>query len=272
MSFAVIVLARPVVALFGGGGEIMGLTVRGLRIFALGLPFIGLKMFYTYYFQSSRNRRLSMLSSVIGECAYLVAVSVVLGTLFGTAGLFAAYPVSELLYLITILAIAWKKCGHFPKTADEWLLLPPDFDVAEENRLDMVFRSREDVPVYSAAAYDFCAAHRIPPKQTYAVSLSVEELSRNIFEHGMKKGRAKYVDVKVIVEEKDITVRFRDSCPRFDPVERARILDDADKTKCIGLRMIFSLVKDIRYVHVINLNTLLIRIDRAGPEESGDGA
>lgn len=96
----VFVLAPQIVALFGAR-DISALTVLALRCYIVGLPLIGVKMFLIYYFQSARKKLLSYYSSVAGEMVFLVASAVVMGKALGHIGLFLAFPVSEILYIIS---------------------------------------------------------------------------------------------------------------------------------------------------------------------------
>ena len=76
----VFVLAPQIVALFGAR-DISALTVLALRCYIVGLPLIGVKMFFIYYFQSARKKLLSYYSSVAGEMVFLVACAVVMNNL-----------------------------------------------------------------------------------------------------------------------------------------------------------------------------------------------
>ena len=275
LTGATILLARPIVSLFGAEPALVDLAAQSLRIFMLGLPFLGLKFFYIYYFQSSRNRGLSMLSSVLGECVFICVLSFALWHLFGTLGLWIAYPLSEVLYLAAICIAAWRKYGHIPRRVEEFLFLDPDFDVADEDKLDLIAHSREEVLSFSPLAYDFCMAHGVPERDSMLVSLSVEEMCRNIYDHGMKKKgfRRHYVDVKIIIEgEDEILIRIRDDCPRFDPVERAKLVHDPDDPSSgIGLRLVYGMATELSYTNVLNLNNLFIRIGRRPAEETPAG-
>ena len=95
VSILVIIFARPIVMVFGAERDLIDLTVQALRIFIIGLPIIGIKMFYIYYFQGSKNRHLSFISSIVGEFLYISLTSLILVKLFGTIGLWIAYPLSE---------------------------------------------------------------------------------------------------------------------------------------------------------------------------------
>ena len=43
------------IAMLFGVGETVTLVAQALRFFIIGLPFIGIKMFYIYYFQASEH-------------------------------------------------------------------------------------------------------------------------------------------------------------------------------------------------------------------------
>ncbi len=156
-----------------------------------------------------------------------------------------------------------------PRRAEEFLLLDPDFDVAEADKLELIAHSKEEAVAFSARAADFCAAHRIPPRECSLVGLRAEEMSCSIFNHGAahSKGRH-YVDLKVVAEAPDeILLRIRDDCPRFDPVERAQIVYGDDQSAGIGLRLIYRMATELSYVNVLNMNNLFVRVAVGRPHE-----
>jgi anti-sigma regulatory factor (Ser/Thr protein kinase) len=87
----------------------------------------------------------------------------------------------------------------------------------------------------------------------------VEEMAGNIVSHGFRKDRKSHsVDLRVAYKGEDLILRIKDDCIPFDPSERQKILDPEDVTKNIGIRMVFSLARDIRYQNILGMNALTI--------------
>ena len=254
----VFVLAPQIVALFGAR-DISALTVLALRCYIVGLPLIGVKMFFIYYFQSARKKLLSYYSSVAGEMVFLVASAVVMGKALGHIGLFLAFPVSESLYIISVVLIAWIREGHFPCSIDDFLFLDPKFEVEESKVMDVSVHSLEEVVELSDQAISFCMEKGYDPKNAYYVGLAVEELARNIFEHGADDGKKYFVDMKIIALDDGIFLRLRDNCRQFNPRERAGLITD-DPKQNIGIRIVSQISRAMDYNNLFNLNQLTIKI------------
>ena len=254
----VFVLAPQIVALFGAR-DFSALTVLALRCYIVGLPLIGVKMFFIYYFQAARKKLLSYYSSVAGEMAFLVVSAVVMGKALGHIGLFLAFPVSEFLYIISAVLIAWIREGHFPCSIDDFLFLDPQFEVEESKVMDVSVHSRDEVVELSDRAISFCMEKGYDPKNAYYVGLAVEELARNIFEHGADDGKKHFVDMKIIVLDDGIFLRLRDNCRQFNPRERADMIT-SDPKQNIGIRIVSQISRTMDYNNLFNLNQLTIKI------------
>ena len=258
IALVVFVFARQIVGIFGSP-DIAEDAVLALRCWVVGLPFIGAKMFFVYYFQATEKRRLSYYSSFAGEFLFLVLTLQIAGKLFGDFGMFASYPVAEILYLVSIVLIAWAKCGHFPRRLEDLLFLDKDFDADESKIIDVSIHGPEEVPALSEHAMDFCRANGVDDRRSLYLSLVVEEMAGNIFEHGADDGKPHFVDMKIIVLGDSVKLRLRDNCRQFNPKERAEMMSD-DPEHNIGLRIVSQISKDMSYVGLFNLNQLTIEI------------
>lgn len=252
------VFAPQVVALFGVG-DISALTILALRCYIVGLPLIGVKMFFVYYFQSTRKKLLSYYSSAAGEFVFLVVCAYVMGKVLGNIGFFLCFPVSELLYFISVVLIAWAKAGHIPHTIEDFLFLDPQFEVEERKVMDVSVHNRDEVVELSDRAISFCVENGYDPQNAYYVGLAVEELGRNIFEHGADDGKQHFVDLKIIVHDDGIFLRLRDNCRQFNPRERADMITD-DPKKNIGIRIVSQISRAMDYNNLFNMNQLTIKI------------
>ncbi len=262
---AIIFAFAPQIVLIFGSKELAGLASTALRVFIVGFPLITLKIFYINYFQGAKKTNLSRLSSLFGELVFITVNSFLFVRRFGTFGLWLAYPVSELMYLLLFGIVCTIQLGHVPRSLDELLFLPPDFDVPEADKMDYQIHSREEVLQMSEQARVFCREHGISERKSFHVALAVEELAYNIFEHGFDDGKEHFVDLKLLHKENMTKIRLRDDCRMFNPQEKVAVLSPEDKKKGIGLRMIFSVSADpkemnVSYVNVLNLNNLIITV------------
>ena len=85
-----------------------------------------------------------------------------------------------------------------------------------------------------------------------------------ILEHGRehaarKRGKCE-IDLRVIYEDKGVSILMRDNYPPFDPVQWAQIQKPDDPTRCVGIRMVTRMVQTVTYSTTINLNVLMIRL------------
>ena len=91
----------------------------------------------------------------------------------------------------------------------------------------------------------------------------MEEMATNIVQHGFAKDRKKHsADVRVVHKDGDVILRIKDDCVPFDPSDRQRMADAEDKTKNIGIRMVFRMASEVRYQNILGLNVLTVRIGR----------
>ncbi|MEG1947763.1 MAG: MATE family efflux transporter [Lachnospiraceae bacterium] len=258
ISLLVFIFAPNIVSVFGSGAYTAD-TILALRIFIIGFPFIALKMFYVFYFQGSTNKKLSYYSSFAGEMAFVVILAFVLVRCFGTIGLWIAYPLNEIAYLVSIFVIATVKYKHFPRTIEELLFMKKDFDVSDEYKMDKTAYRIEDVQGLSQGAAAFCQKHQLFPHQCYVMALAVEEMVNNIFMHGVKNKKEQFVDLKIVIKEDKVILRIRDNCKAFNPKERVDMVTE-DIVSNIGIRMIINMAKKMDYANILNMNYLTIEI------------
>lgn len=258
ITIVIFIFAPQILTIFGAS-DMVDLTVLALRCYILGLPIIGVKMFFIYYFQSAEKRLLSYYSSFAGEFLFLVVSMAVLGKALGNIGLFISYPVAELLYIISLIMIAWISSGSFPHDIRDMLFLPGDFDADEGKTIDVSINDISEVSGLSDKAMKFCKSNGVDARKSFFIALVVEEMAGNIFEHGADDGRHHYVDMKIILLPESIKLRLRDNCRPFNPKERAELLTD-DPEHNIGIRIVSGISKSMNYANLFNINQLIIEI------------
>ena len=240
---------------------VYAMTVSGLRILPLCMSLSILCMHFTCYGQASGKKvyvnTLALLDGVVSVAGFSAM-------LIGRLGIDAVYIANVLNGAVTTLYIilyAWYFEKHVPKSIEDLMVIPDDFGVEEENRIDISITSIDEVVTVAERIQKFCLDREIDRKRAYVAALSMEEMAGNVASHGFTKDRKKHsADIRVSYKDGDVILRMKDDCVPFDPKERDTVLDDSDPAKNLGIRMIYGMTDDITYQNMLGLNVLTIRI------------
>lgn len=261
ISLALFIIAPQLSDIFlEHGTEEYRLAVIMMRCFALSLVLNGLNSCVLNYLQGTRKILPANLQTASHRLVFLALSTVVLGYSFGTVGVFAAIPISELLVFLTYVIVSLF-FGHGREREDALLLIPEDFGYNEDESLAFTVTTMEEVAGISGKIQDFCLAHGIDRRRAYFSALCVEETAGNVVGHGFKKDSKEHsCDIRVMLEEGDIILRIRDDCRYFNMKERYELLKSREKFSGIGIKLVYGIAKDITYVNLLNTNTLIIRV------------
>lgn len=64
----------------------------------------------------------------------------------------------------------------------------------------------------------------------------------------------------MVCKSDDVTLHLKDDCVPFDPEERNHLTEGGDEASNIGIRMVYSIAKNIKYQNLFGLNALKISI------------
>ena len=245
--------------------ETLGLATVAVRSYAVGMPLYGLSLIYFNYFQGIGRSRLSSVSGFLSESGFLMLSAGALSCWFKANAVWFAFPATQILmyiYYAVLIYFESRRIGIEHKgIMDKILLLPDDFDVPEEDCIDLSTDSMKDVTRLTRAVWKFCQAHGCDTYRRYHMALAVEEMCGNIIEHGFNKDKRDHsIDVRVLKKGDDYILRIRDNCLIFDPVKQLEMYSENDIMHHPGIRIIVGLSKEFRYTCILKLNNLLIRI------------
>lgn len=241
-------------------GEALRIGIQIMRLFAISIPAIGIRMYFTNYFQAFKQLKLTYASYALTQFVLVALIATVLSCFMGASGIWVAIPLSEYAYLLLVFGLICKKCGHFPKTIDDFLMLPKKFDVPNEDKIELSVCTMEQVVELSKTASVFFKEKQFDKRRCFVVSLAVEEMVGNIIQHGFNDKKPHSVDVKLMKKEDKIIVRIRDDCMAFDVRKRYETMDVKDKVSNVGLRIVFGMTEDVQYLYFFNLNNLIIKV------------
>ena len=237
------------------------LTVQLFRIFAFCIPLILICQIITNYMQATGHNMYVNVVSVFDGFISMVVPSVLLAPVLGALGVWLANPIGMILTILTLPVyelIHWKR---MPRSVDEWMMLEPEFGVAEEDCLDLKINDLSEVSKSSETIHEFCKAHDMEEKAAYYSALCLEEMGANVINHGFTHDKKKHsLNAKVVYLKDKVMLRLKDDCIPFDPGEYSALVSDKERFDNMGIRMVYGIADDITYQNLLGLNVLTILI------------
>ena len=236
-------------------------AVHAFYFSAISVPLTTVNLVFMNYFQATKNMKLTHLVCLFDNFVFSCLAAVVLGFTFGINGIWAAFFVGEILMLITIFFLAWKHTGHMPRCLNDFLFLPDNFDVPQENRMEISCQDMDSVIEASRSAYDFALRKSEDKKKAMLIALCIEELAGNVIRWGFEPGKKNVVDIRLTFQDQ-LVLRIRDNCKPFDPKKWLEMHhpSEGDTVSNYGLRMTVQMMQGIQYMSTLKMNNLLIKL------------
>lgn len=218
-------------------------------------------MHFTAYGQASDRKVFVNILSLLDGVLDVALFSLILTSSLKVNGVCIANVLNGIVTTIFIIGHSFYKNRHFPKTIDELMVIPKDFGVAENERIDISVTSIDEVVNLSQRIIEFCKEKGIDERRAFFSGLALEEMAGNIVEHGFTKDKKKHsINVRFAHKGDQIILRIKDDCIPFDPADRMKMAENDDVTKNIGIKMIYRMFKDIDYQYLLGMNVLTIKL------------
>lgn len=269
----IILLASPLTNMFyhNPSDPVYTMTLMGFRMLPLCMPLAVLSLVFVCYSQATEKKFLSLVLPIADGAVNVVLFSIILIPIFKIKGLYIANILNGFVCAFLIFGYVIKKTHHFPKTMEELLMLPDNFGVSEEERMDLEICQHRDSPAFSGQLTEvddisdrvigFCTKHGIDRHRAMNAGLALEEMASNVIEYGFSnKGRSHSIDIRVVHKDGDIILRILDNCAAFNPLERMNQLNASGAEENIGIRIVHGIAKDVQYQNLLGLNVLTMRI------------
>lgn len=262
VTVIVMLCAGPIVSLFlANEKDAIVLSTEGLRLFALCLVPCALNTTFKFYYQGIGRVRLMEVICILQNFALPALAAVVLGTLWGTTGLWLCFLCGEGAALLFICIHVWIQNKRVSLAVEDFALLPASFGVAEKDCFECRVNSIEDAVDASKRAIDFCLAHGEDKKTSVMIGLCIEEMTCNIVNHGFVKEKAPYaIEVRLVFRDDKKIISIRDNCTGFDPVHYHELHRDDDPIAHLGIRTVVSSSKEAVYLNTFGLNNLMLQL------------
>ena len=263
VSAVVIMLAGPLAQLFfrDPADPVCRMTTAAFRIIPLCLPFTVIRMQFSGYAKASGQQLLAHTLTLLDSLVFIAGFSALLIRFMGFNAVCFSYVFCSIGCILFVVLWSWVKRKSFPRSIEQVLMIPDDFGVTKDARIDITVRSIDEVVHVSQQVIDFCRRRGISERTGYFSGLFLEEMAANVVEHGFNKDRKSHsVDIRVVHKGDDVILRIKDDCIPFDPSEQMEVINQKDRVKGIGIRLVYRGAKDIRYQSVMGLNVLTIRM------------
>lgn len=241
--------------------EVLNMAAFSIRCIGIMIPFSTMNGLNISFMQITKRFRLVNLLTYLNRLILIVLTTAVLGAIFGINGLWWALPVSEVLNVIISLFFVRNISGTFPRKAVDWLCLSPDFGFREADYMELSVQNTEEITSVLDRVKEFCADHDIDSRRSFFTQLALEELTVNVIEHGFPFCKEKpMIHIWITYEKGDMKIRIQDNCPGFNVMKHFSELQKASRERCIGLRIVSSISKEMNYMNLLNTNNLIITI------------
>jgi anti-sigma regulatory factor (Ser/Thr protein kinase) len=218
-------------------------------------------MHFVCYGQASGKHVFVHIMSLLDGVVDVAGFSALLVPRIGINGVYIANILNGTVTTIAIIVHAWLNKHRLPRNMEELMVIPEEFGVPENQRMDLSLKSIGEVVTVSEEIQSFCTDQGIDERRALLSGLCMEEMAGNVIEHGFALDNRKHsVDVRVARKEDTIILRIKDDCAQFDPEEIMKMKAPDDPVKNIGIRMVYAIAERVEYQSIMGLNVLTIRI------------
>lgn len=107
------------ISLFNNDAELTKIAIKGLRIYLLMMPIVGINVVATSYYQSIGKAKMSMFVSLLRQVILLIPFTLILPTFMGLDGVWAAGACADLLSVIITIILISKEFKSLNKLTNE---------------------------------------------------------------------------------------------------------------------------------------------------------
>ena len=221
-------------------------------------------MFFTLSFslggayQGTRKNMYSNILAFIREAAFPIACCLIMGSAFGLDGFRIGLILSGVLSFLSCYIIPAVVKKKLSVDSADLIMLSDGFGAGPEDTFEASMSSMEEVMVASERAREFCIKKNMDKRTAHMTALFIEETVGNAMAH--KSGKEVIAEVRVILKDEARIIRIRDNGKQFDPVEWYEKNHPEDPSSGLGIRIVMSLAKEVRFVPALGLNNLMIRM------------
>ena len=259
----ILILAAPLIAdvyTSDKNPAVFEMVADSIKWIAFSLIFLSLTEMLQYFYQAYGRFKLVNIMAFANNVLFVVPFVLLLTPYFEMTGIWSGFLLSK---IVCLLVIIFGVCCFYKKITfdlEDILLLPKDFDSAENPKINMTVNFKDDDLSLSEVVEVFLEKHNISRKKTMYAAICVEEMAKNILEYGFNDGQKHSIDIRIVIKGEEVIIRFRDDCRAFNPKKWYEFHYPEDLTAHIGIRLVSKISKEFKYINVLKLNNLIIKI------------
>ena len=229
----------------------VALGSRALRIYSIGTFFGGFAILIEGYYQSREMEKNAFTMTVLRSAVILIPCAM-LFSVTGILHFWWLFPVTEVVSLI--LFFVWKKFrGEKEKIFDRERV----YGKTIENK-------NEDLGTLTGEAEEFCEKWEADVKQSYFVTMAVEEICLAIMQKAFDGRQQGYIQVTLVaLEDGQFELHIRDNATYFNPfsmdTKKWNKSGDYDMD-AMGMLIIRQKAKDFFYRQYQGFNSLVVKV------------
>lgn len=233
----------------------------GKQMFVLGFLFFPFNIFKSCLLNARHAQNQMTLVNImsVAGTALIGIMAVLTVPYFGTAAAWLANTWVDIFCILVIISYEWIMKKRADLKVSTLLGLSDSFGARPDEFREYSVKTMENVTEVSESIVNFCKERGVTSRTSYFAGICVEEMAKNIIQHGSQPGKNTYVDVRVVAQ-KELTIRIRDNCPEFDPRKRIELFHPDSPEKNIGIRLTAGIARQIDYYNNAGINTLLMKI------------
>lgn len=238
------------------------MAVTALRIFSLCMVFYSIPDCFVYYFLGiKRPVHAYVFAFVLNVMLGVFSAILIPSMMVNGAALAYVLGYASVFFIIVIYFTIRNKKS--PINPANYLLLPENFEIEDKYVFECMPKNKEELIEMSKQAGEFCKNFEDDIHNRMAISLAIEELGTNIFNHGIKNKKNYIFDIRIVYdsERKVWIIRTRDDCALFNPIkylEMSEARTKRDKTENLGLGLVLKIAKNAEYYNTMGLNNLVV--------------
>ena len=247
IAIAFAVFAPSVCRLFGLSGEAITTGAFAVRLFCLSIIPAGLNITWSSCFQAIKREKIVFLINQLRTFVCFLGFALVLSHL-ELKWFWFTFLGAEILTLVI-----WAPIAHFKKQKVSDKVFTYLLDVNNADISGMLNKTEA-----------FCEENNASSKQTYFITMCVEEVCQAITENAFNKDDDEYIQFTLCFEnDGSVMLHFRDNAVNFNPfaMKMGQNYDDPEQLASLGIQMVKSKSKQFFYRRYSGFNTLTVEVE-----------
>ena len=216
--------------------------------------------YYLAYFQAIKKNKIVYSISIVMNLVTL-PVFIIFGKAFGSKGVWMSFAIQFVIVASYVFICAYIMGRKNENLIDKLLVIPVN-EEEEYTTYDFHIQSKEDA-LSMVNRFDDFRKNRISDKRkSYYCGLALEEIVFNILEYQEANDELNpNIDVHIIIYENNrMIMRVKDCCRERDPFEKYEYTNSGDEFENLGIRIVKSFAKDVKYSFIYGVNFITITV------------